>query len=352
MASVTRFLTMVFLTVFLAAETGVLCADTPTDSPSPTDTLTASPTGTFTATPTVTPGSGSYSITLYNGLPTPLPTPGFLVPGNSGNSLTISYTTTGPFSAGGQLVFLFPADICATPAPNGGSQPNSSTFYAVDAKYNTGDLQYAFNGQAVTVTTNIPFSANTSLVFNYGEPSIGGFAVAAATTQTTEAFQIWANPQPQTTVPGLGLVAAPSPIFIYTATASPTITPTFTISLTLTQTLTPTPIESPSITPTFTLTTVGPVRPGLGFYTYPNPFDLRVYSNVTVRFDPTFENISISIFSLAGNPVREIPASAIQSSMGVAQWDGRDDYGRLVPGGLYFVRLKTPEKITVHKMTV
>jgi len=87
-------------------------------------------------------------------------------------------------------------------------------------------------------------------------------------------------------------------------------------------------------------------------HSYPNPFDMRYYSFVTIAFPPTSETVSITIFSLAGNPVCEIPASEIYASLGFAHWNGVDDYGRVVPGGLYFIRLKTPSVTVIHKMTV
>jgi hypothetical protein len=336
------FTIMVFSALALCVG-GVLRADTATASPSPTETLTP------------TPGPGSFSYTVYNSLQTPLPTP-FVVPANTGNSLQIDYTVTTTLEPGSELVFDFPSDLTA----QGGDQPSASTFYA-DALYQP-YLSYAFSGSsgsgyAVTVTTGstLTIPAGTTIIFTYGQDPTGGFAVYGPTTQTSESFMVWANPAPQTEVPGVGLVPAPSPILVYSPTVSPTDTPTSTITptLTISNTDTVSPTSTPaSPTDTPTPTPVGPVRPSIGFYTYPNPFDLRSYPFVTVRFQPTAENVSITIFSLAGNPVCEIPASDIHESLGVAQWNGQDDYGRVVPGGLYFVRMKTPANTVVHKMTV
>lgn len=310
----------------------------------------ASATPSPTPTETGTPGSGSYSYTIMNGLLTPQTTP-YVAPGSTGNVLQIAYTAASQFS-NGMLVIQFPPDLCATPQPNGGNEPTQYSFFA-DPQDQSYVQSYGFSGQAVTVTVN-NLGAGQSMIFDYGLDSTG-FSVAAGTTQTSESFAVWANPAPALG-PGVGLVPAPSPILIYTATVTPTVTNTFTGSpsptITLTNTISPTFTVSPTNTPSPTDTPVGPVQSAVGFYTYPNPFDLRIYSAVTVRFQPTDEPVSISVFSLLGNPVRDLPQSDIQASMGVAQWNGTDDYGRAVPGGLYFVRMKTPTHITVHKMTV
>lgn len=34
----------------------------------------------------------------------------------------------------------------------------------------------------------------------------------------------------------------------------------------------------------------------------------------------------------------------------VVVWDGKDDYGRLVPSGAYFLRMKAGDYISVKKM--
>jgi hypothetical protein len=340
MNSAPRFLRIVVFSALAACLASGLVADTPSPTPSPTPTETG------------TPGSGSYTYTIMNGLLTPQSTP-FVAPGSTGNVLQIAYTAAAQFS-NGTLVFQFPPDLCATPQPDtGGEEPNQYSFFADPQDQGYVPTPVAFNGQAVTITVN-SLAAGQSLIFDYGLDSTG-FSVVSAPAQTSESFMVWANPAPAV-VAGVGLVPAPSPILIYTATVTPTMTSTFTASpsftVTLTNTISPTFTVSPTNTPSPTDTPVGPVQSPVGFYTYPNPFDLRIYSDVTVRFQPTDEPVSISVFSLLGNPVREIPQSAIQASMGVAQWDGTDDYGRTVAGGLYFVRLKTPTHITVHKMTV
>ncbi|HTA16556.1 MAG TPA: hypothetical protein VK786_02275, partial [bacterium] len=80
---------------------GALRADTPTASPSPTEMPSASP--------TTTPGPGSYSYVLLDGLGNPI-NPPFLVPGNTGYQLQISYSPGTEFSSG-QVVVTLPTDF-------------------------------------------------------------------------------------------------------------------------------------------------------------------------------------------------------------------------------------------------
>jgi hypothetical protein len=348
----------------LAAGTAVsVRADTPTPSPSgtptetgtctPTVTGTATPTATQTATPTITPGEGYFGVNVLNGLGQPIATP-FLVPGTSGNELQISYTTSVQFT-GGSLTIVFPADL---------PTPCAANFSVIPVPGQEALLQTTptFDGVTVTVGLNSNFGPNSALstvIFNYGVNSTGLLFPAAyptPTTLTSESFEIWVNPLSTTTGPG-GLVPPPPPIPVYSATTTPTVTQSFTSSPTetpspnWTATVSSTPTVSPTITSTPTVTAVGPA-PQTGFYTYPNPFDKHQQSYVTIRFPPTGDAVTITIFNLLGNPVRKVPASDVQAGNGVAVWTGEDDYGRQVPGGLYFVRLKSGSTVTVHKMTV
>jgi hypothetical protein len=89
---------------------------------------------------------------------------------------------------------------------------------------------------------------------------------------------------------------------------------------------------------------------------------------LTFRFDET-KPTSMVIFNLLGNPVAHLPLSnfflqSFQTPVTgfgggpgaptgqAAQWDGRDDYGEVVAGGLYFVVLKGANGTQVLKFTI
>ena len=72
---------------------------------------------------------------------------------------------------------------------------------------------------------------------------------------------------------------------------------------------------------------------------WPNPSR----GNVSLRFDRPFTGkMSLSIHDVAGRLVRGLVTEGRPSMEGV-MWDGRDDHGRSVASGTYFVRLRWPE---------
>ena len=334
-------------------------SDTLTVSPSSTPTLSfsttmsftpvpAGSTSTVTPTPTGTPGSGSYAYSLRNGFGQRILPPPYLVVGSTGNELFVSYTAAVQFEYG-MVVFQIPPDLGAPAADNCSVVPAE--------QLNVDSITYS--GQCVSVTVDSLYPGQV-LVLQYDPVNNNGFALGflfptqnpTPPVSSSESVAVWENPQAGTVnFEGVGLVPPPSPIAILTSTVTWTFSPSPTITLTPTLTVSATLTPSPTISPTFTKTPVG-AAPETGFYTYPNPFDKHQQSFVTIRFPNNTDSASITIFNLLGNPVREIPASDIQAASGVAIWTGEDDYGRQVPGGLYFVRLKTPSGVTVHKMTV
>lgn len=322
------------LTVFLALgllsplrAIGPTETDTPTATAtaSPTATPSASPTATGTATPTATatPGVGSWSLSI--GSP--------LVAGSNGNKAIWSYTTDQTWS-NGQLVFTFPSGISA---------PTTSNFY-VETGHEGQINSYSPSGQKMTVDV-ISIPAGTSLNFYYGYLP-GGFSVSTTITPLGP-FYLTANFNG--TSPGGVVTPNPLPVVaIGTATPTPTATPTVTVTTTYTQT--PTITATYTITQTYTETPVA-AAPSEGVFTYPNPFDLRVFDKVTIRFQPVPE-ASVQVFNLLGEPVRTMDPGDIYASKGWAIWHGEDDYNRTVVGGLYFVRVKTPNGVLIRKFTV
>jgi hypothetical protein len=174
-----------------------------------------------------------------------------------------------------------------------------------------------------------------------------GFAVNS--TLSSEALFVQANPGSTLNGPGGALLVQPT-IAIYTPAFTSTPTPTITFSPTVTGTFTysPTTSPTPSITPTWTNSPVAVEEPNI--FAYPNPFDMQKFDKVTFRF-PADPDARLTIFNLAGEPVREIPSSDIQGNQGFAIWRGQDDYMRPVSGGMYYVRLKGRNN-QVKKFTV
>ncbi len=334
-------LTALCLAAFWTVQAGAW-ADTPTFTP--TSTQTASPSATqtpsFSASPTITvsptatpsaqagAGEGSYTTN-----------PDTLITGTQNNTLVLSYVTgaDGVSSTGGVVNFTF---------PYGFGVPSQNSFYLSPTNTAQPRLSYSYSGLDVTVRILDPLAPYTSLMFWYGF-NPGGFTLSAVTPTasflvSSNAFSTDPSSAYALAVQPTIAIIAPTPTITPTFSASPTISPTFTIS--------PTSTNTPTVTPTFTETPLGPSISS-GCYSYPNPFDLRDYDKVTFRFPPD-TNVHLQVYNLVGEPVATLPGSAIQDQQGWAVWNGRDDYGRQVSGGLYFYRVKGDNHTWVGKFTV
>ncbi len=69
---------------------------------------------------------------------------------------------------------------------------------------------------------------------------------------------------------------------------------------------------------------------------YPNPFNLATFLKVNV---PAGEAFSLEIFDLRGRLIRTLHPLGLTSESEF-KWDGRDERGVLLPGGVYFCRLQ------------
>ncbi len=80
---------------------------------------------------------------------------------------------------------------------------------------------------------------------------------------------------------------------------------------------------------------------------YPNPFN----SATTVEFDlPSDGQAALEIFNTAGQRVRRLVSSHLRAGKYALSWDARDDRGRTVSTGAYFLRLDALSQSSVHKI--
>jgi hypothetical protein len=80
---------------------------------------------------------------------------------------------------------------------------------------------------------------------------------------------------------------------------------------------------------------------------FPNPFN----PSTTIRFDvPRDASVELAIFDLRGRRVTTLHRGPIEAGYHDVQWEGRDDGGRAVASGLYFVRLTGPGFSDARKM--
>jgi hypothetical protein len=80
---------------------------------------------------------------------------------------------------------------------------------------------------------------------------------------------------------------------------------------------------------------------------YPNPFN----PSTTIEYHiAKSEFVSISIFDLAGNRIKSILNLHVDSGLGYAMWDGKNELGQNVSGGIYLYRIDTPSFSSTRKM--
>lgn len=92
----------------------------------------------------------------------------------------------------------------------------------------------------------------------------------------------------------------------------------------------------------------GRPRAGLSQNT-PNPFRPRT----VIAFDLAREgDAALVVLDVAGRPVRTLLRGAASAGPHRVEWDGRDEQGRSLPGGLYFYTLTTAEGRWMKRMTI
>jgi len=98
---------------------------------------------------------------------------------------------------------------------------------------------------------------------------------------------------------------------------------------------------------------VGPatVRPWSGFTiaASPNP----TAGGVRVSFElPVRERVELHVLDVAGRRVASLPSGVLEAGHQELRWDGRDESGRAVRAGLYFVQFRTESRSAVARVVV
>ncbi|OGC89807.1 MAG: hypothetical protein A2W25_02890 [candidate division Zixibacteria bacterium RBG_16_53_22] len=82
---------------------------------------------------------------------------------------------------------------------------------------------------------------------------------------------------------------------------------------------------------------------------YPNPFNPE--TNIEFML-PKEQDVYLSVYNLLGQQVRTLVNARVEAGRHVAHWDGKNDNGTVVPSGVYFYRLYTPEFSQTNKMVM
>lgn len=82
---------------------------------------------------------------------------------------------------------------------------------------------------------------------------------------------------------------------------------------------------------------------------YPNPFNLQT----TIRYGLAQDSrVSLKVYSVLGQQIRVLVNKFQQSGMHRLIWDGRDNSGRKVSSGPYFLRLRAGDHTATRKLSV
>ncbi|MDY0127165.1 MAG: T9SS type A sorting domain-containing protein, partial [Candidatus Cloacimonadaceae bacterium] len=82
---------------------------------------------------------------------------------------------------------------------------------------------------------------------------------------------------------------------------------------------------------------------------YPNPFN----PSTTIRYNVAkTERISLKIYNLRGQQVKELVNESKTAGTHTANWDGTDKAGNPVASGVYYLRLQTNTTRETRKLTM
>jgi hypothetical protein len=82
---------------------------------------------------------------------------------------------------------------------------------------------------------------------------------------------------------------------------------------------------------------------------HPNP--VRGTANIVYAV-PTASDVSLNVYDVTGRQVRALASGRQEAGYHAAQFDGRDDSGKLLPGGVYFYRLQANGQSKTQKLTL
>jgi len=80
---------------------------------------------------------------------------------------------------------------------------------------------------------------------------------------------------------------------------------------------------------------------------YPNPFNPT--TNISFEI-PAAGNVTVSVYDILGRLIHRLQEGILSQGRYTIQWDGTDDLGHQVAGGIYLFELSTPDFRQVRKM--
>lgn len=111
--------------------------------------------------------------------------------------------------------------------------------------------------------------------------------------------------------------------------------------------------ESPYaiVTPGGTTDVDGTIVPDRAFLEPPSPNPVRAQASIAFGL-PKSMSVSLGVYDVNGRQVRTLAEGMREAGRHTAAWDLRDANGRLVPGGMYFARLRTDDRVWTQRFAV
>ncbi|RKZ14356.1 hypothetical protein DRQ50_09075 [bacterium] len=92
-----------------------------------------------------------------------------------------------------------------------------------------------------------------------------------------------------------------------------------------------------------------PRRQPLSLMAYPNPFN----PSTTVRFNlPDPGRVEMAVYDLRGARVKRLASEVFTAGPHDVRWQGRDDRGRTVASGVYFVLMRTKDAVMTRRLVL
>lgn len=82
---------------------------------------------------------------------------------------------------------------------------------------------------------------------------------------------------------------------------------------------------------------------------YPNPFNPETDIQLVLGEETP---VILKIYNIHGRLVKTLVEKKLPAGAHKVHWNGRDDYGRQVPTGVYFLRLRAGEMVQTRKMVL
>jgi flagellar hook assembly protein FlgD len=83
---------------------------------------------------------------------------------------------------------------------------------------------------------------------------------------------------------------------------------------------------------------------------FPNPFNPSTTIRYQVGKDAQGVATQVVVFDLLGREIRRLVDARQEPGYYEVVWDGKDEQGRAVPSGVYFVRLRAGDVAMVKRM--